>query len=165
MANGMMQLLLGVKKDSDGMRMLRCILHRYGVYGNYRIDWCYDKPPPSRALDRVDLIMAARERLEAIWLSQPGVIIGFGWMSCELLTGRGKTRLKDTVGTKWTYASDNIARTAWISYDPDSLLFDPALAVDIAAVIVAAGREAGLPMLIHKNESLDQMNRIWKRYL
>jgi hypothetical protein len=102
--------------------------------------------------------------MESIWLKQPGVIIGLGWMACELLTGKGKTKLKNQTGTKWVYVG-NIARTAWVTYDPDGMLYDPAITVDIAAVIVAAGREAGLPMEVSKNDYLNQMQHIWRRYL
>jgi hypothetical protein len=163
MAYGMMHLLLGVRKESDGVRMLRLILARYGIYEGYRMDFCYQETPPSKAKDRVDLLMAARTRLEGVWLQQPGTIVGLGWMPCELLTGKGKTKLKDKVGTKWSYV--NNACTAWITYDPDACLFDPALVVEIAAVLVAAGREAGISMRVSKNEALQQMNNIWKRYL
>jgi hypothetical protein len=145
--------------------MLRLLLHRYGVYQNYRVDFCYDETPPSKAKERRAMLDEARARQEGVWLQHPGVIVGMGWMACELLIGVGKTKLKDKTGTKWHVVSDIIERTAWITYDPDSCLYDPALVVDIAAVVVAAGKEADLPMSVEKNEALNQMNSIWKRYL
>jgi hypothetical protein len=162
----MMHLLLGVKKESDVVRMLRLILARYGIYEGYRMSFCYQETPPSTIKERAGLLAEARTRLEAEWLAQPGTLVGLGWMPCELLTGKGKTKLKDKVGTKWSYVGDgNIVRTAWITYDPDACLYDPALVVDIAAVIVAAVKEAGISMHVSKNEALQQMNNIWKRYL
>jgi hypothetical protein len=85
-------------------------------------------------------------------------------MACELLTGHGKTKLKNYVGTKWKYNGD-VVRAAWITYDPDACLFDPALVVDISAVILAAAREAEISVRVQKNEALQQMVHIWKRYM
>lgn len=164
----MIHLLLGVRKqlETDGIRLLKLIMHRYGVSPDlYCLEYCYDGQPPSKLVDRLGLLVEARARLEIDWVELPGIIIGFGWMPCELLTGKRKTKLKRMTGTKWTYVG-NIKRTAWITYDPNSCLYDPALAVDIAAVIVAAGQEEGLSMkLVTDNGYVSQLNSIWKRYL
>lgn len=162
----MMHLLLGVRERSDGVRMLHLILARYGIFEGYRMEYCYDETPPSTVKDRAGLLTEARTRLESVWLQQPGTVLGFGWMACEVLTGRGKTKLKDKVGTKWSYVgNNNILGTAWITYDLSSCLYDPARVVDIAAVIVVAAREAGISVRVQKNEALQQMVSIWKRYL
>lgn len=160
----MMHLLLGVRRDSDGLRLLRLALSRYGRYGDYRMEFCYDAEPPSRIKERAGMLAEARTRLEAVWLEQPGVIIGLGWMACELLTGRGKTKLKEMTGTRWTYVGD-VARSVWVTYDPTACLYDPALMVDIAAVLVAAGKEIGFSMSVVKNDAVSSMNKIWQRYL
>jgi hypothetical protein len=78
--------------------------------------------------------------------------------------GKGKTKLKHFVGTKWTYVGD-IARSVWISYDPGSCLYDPAVVVDISAVIVEAAKEAQISIKVNAGESLTYMDNIWKRYL
>jgi hypothetical protein len=161
----MMYLLLGVRKQTDGVRMLKLILSRYGINEGYCMVFCYEETPPSRIKERAGLLTEARTRLEGVWLKQPGTVVGFGWEACELLTGKGKTKLKDKVGTKWSYINGNILRTAWISYSCDACLFDPALVVDISAVILVAAREAGIPVHIQKNEALQQMVTIWKRYI
>jgi hypothetical protein len=161
-------LLLGVSKmaEMDGVRLLKHILRRYGVSPNlYRIGYCYHETPPSRINERKEYREAARVRLEETWLNTPAVIIGMGWMACEMLTGRSKTKLKNMTGTRWQYVG-NIARIAWVTYDPAACLYDPGLTVDIAAVIVAAGKEAGLPMhLTNELETTSLMNKIWQRYL
>jgi hypothetical protein len=160
----MMHLLLGVKKnfESDGVRLLKHVLHRYGVFADdYKIDYCYWMEPPTIAKARKNALTIARSRLEEVWLKEPGPIIGFGWMPQEILLGCGKTKLKNHVGTCWTYQG-NITRTVWITYDPAAALFDPNVVVDISAVVVAAGkRDGGLAMQVNKEEvSFD-----WSKYL
>jgi len=111
------------------------------------------------------MIEEARRSVEAAWHDRPGVIVGLGWMACEVLTGRGKTRLKDTAGTKWRYITDRMDQAVWITYDPAACLFDPGVIVDISAVAVAAAREIGLECHVMEDDSLTKMERIWRRYL
>lgn len=175
--------LLGQRKnyETDGERMLKLILARYGLWDEiYDIEYCYTPQQhfvaggeshieydsvPSKKVDRAPHVAEARKWVEACWHDRPGLFIGLGWMACEVLTGRGKTKLKDTAGTKWRYAGEGMDQAVWITYDPAACLFDPGVAVDISAVICAAGREVGLPMGVAVSDTLTSMNRIWRRYL
>jgi hypothetical protein len=149
-----LHLLLGVKKpfETDGGRLLAHVLHRYGVFADtYRVDYCYWEEPPSKAKERVSALVLIRERLEKVWINEPGPIVGSGWMAQEVLLGCGKTKLKEHVGTRWKYVG-NIERSVWICYDTAGALFDPNIVVDIAAVVCAAGKEGGLEMKVNKDE-------------
>ena len=161
--------LLGQRKsfDTDGERMLKLILARYDIWNEfYSIEYCYNETPPSKAAERQHIRDEARRWCEACWHDMPGVFVGLGWMACEVLTGRGKTKLKDTAGTKWKYAGSGMDQAVWITYDPAAMLFDPGVAVDISAVVCAAGREIGLKMdVTEEHDSLSSMHRIWRRYL
>jgi hypothetical protein len=149
-----MRLMLGVKQkyETDGVRLLVHVLHRYSLFADkYVLEYCYNTQPPTKAKERIGLIADRRWIFEADALEEPGPVIGFGPLACELLTGRGKTKLKDTVGTRWNYVG-NINRSVWISYDPTGALYNPNLVVDIAAVIRAAGLEAGFNMKVNAAE-------------
>jgi hypothetical protein len=162
----MLHIVLGVATDgeTDGVRMLRHILRRYSIFTDYRFEYCYTEKPPSKVADRKELIEQAKRNLESYWIEQSGVIVGLGWMPCEVLLGKGKTKLKNFVGTKWTYVGDS-ARHVWISYDPAGILYDPGLVVDISAVIVVAAKEAGFPTKVNTDDTLAYMDKIWRRYL
>jgi len=162
--------------------MLKLILARYDIWDEfYSIEYCYNTPThyvaggdthiehdsiPSKKAERAPLVEEARRWCEACWHDMPGIFVGLGWMACEVLTGRGKTKLKDTAGTKWKYAGSGMDQAVWITYDPAAMLFDPGVAVDISAVVCAAGREIGLKMdVTEEHNSLSSMHRIWRRYL
>jgi hypothetical protein len=152
-----MRLIMGVKKkyETDGVRLLVHVLHRYSLFADkYTLEYCYDTEPPTRAKERAELVKRRRTTLERDVLEEEeslGPIVGCGWMACELLTGKGKTRLKDMVGTRWTYVG-NITRSVWLCNDPSGALYNPNLVVDIAAVVRAAGVEAGFLMNVNKAE-------------
>ena len=157
-----MHLLLGVQQtyETDGVALLKHILRRYSVDDDeFSIEYVYSKPPAPTIIGRAPEITIARRRLERAWVDG-GPVIGCGWMACELLTGKGKTKLKDVVGTKWKYAPDH-SRFVWICNDPAGALFNPNLVVDIAAVIRAAGVEAGMEMKVNQNEPAFD----WSRWL
>lgn len=150
-----LHLVLGRKRayETDGEYLLKHILCRYSV-DLHLVHWHYSyyQEPATRAIKRKTELAETRKRLETEFLREPGVIIGFGWMACEVLVARGKTRLKNTVGTKWNCTSDSIViRSAWISYDPAAALFDPNLAVDISSVILAACKEGGIETKLNRN--------------
>lgn len=150
----MLHLLLGLKRqyETDAELLLKHVLRSYSIYGNqYRIQYAHFEQPPSTQKLRRHILAAARSRLEETWLAQPGPIIGFGYLACELLTARGKTRLKRTQGTRWTYVGA-IQRETWITYDPAGALFDPNLVVDIAAVIMAACTYNEIPTQVDPTE-------------
>lgn len=149
-----MHLVLGVKSkyDTDAVRLLKHVLHRYSLFADkYIIEYVYETMPPTQAKQRKLMAAEARERLEAGWLEEPGPVIGLGWIPCEILTGRGKTKLKDRVGTRWIYVG-SIDRPVWVCNDPAACLYNPNLVVDIAAVIRAAGKEAGFEMKVNVGE-------------
>jgi len=157
----MLYLLLGQKQsyETDGEKFLRYLLGRYSLHRHlYRLGYCYDSTPRSTAKERRSDLEASRKHHERYWVD-PWTIIGFGWMAAELLTGRGKTKLKTLVGTKWTYVG-NIVRECWISYDPAAALFDPNIAVDISAVILAAAKLDGLTARIDPAIKFD-----WQPYI
>jgi hypothetical protein len=161
-------LLLGVRKpyETDGERLLTHILRRYSIHSlhSYCDEYCYMSEPPSRREERLPLVEVARERLQTVWAKEPGPIIGFGWMACEILTGKGKTKLKDMVCTDWPSRlkmENGDQRNAWIIYDPAAALFDPNLAVDISAVLVAAVEKAGGKTEVNKLERAFN----WEKYM
>jgi hypothetical protein len=160
-------LVLGLRQSytTDGERLLGLILERYGVWHEvYQVLYCYEEDPPSKIKERAGIRETARRYIESQWRRRPGIIIGLGWMACEVLTGKGKTKLKDTAGTKWKYAGE-LDQAVWVTYDPAAALFDPAVVVDIAAVIVEVGREIGLTMEVEEDETLSKMHAIWRKYL
>jgi hypothetical protein len=155
-ATSVLHLLLGVRPnyETDGMVLLKHILRRYSLTGDqWRIHYCCSSPPPPTKKERQATLSAAKESIKKERLSKPGPIIGFGWLPCETLTGRGKTLLKYTVGTRWG--------DVWITYDPAGALFDPNLCVDISAVLLAACRGAGVSTHISTTEP--QFD--WSKYL
>ena len=150
----MLYLLLGIKRpfETDAELLLKHVLRSYSIYANlYHIQYAYFEQPSSTQKLRKAPLAAARTRLEEVWSREPGPIIGFGWMPCELLTNRGKTRLKTTAGTRWTYVG-GIEREAWVTYDPAGALFSPNLIVDIAAVITAACEYHQIPIAVNQSE-------------
>jgi hypothetical protein len=146
-----MFFLLGVEPNYDpaGEQLLRMILNRYGLGDVWTIAYCYEEAPPTRQKARKPLLEARREALMSEWGNDSQQIIGCGWMACEMLTGHGKTKLGGLVGTKWLVWNSEV-RHAWVTYDPAAALFDPNLAVDISAVIIAAAKEEGLKPLVNK---------------
>jgi hypothetical protein len=159
--------ILGLNKgyETDGERMLRCLVSRYSLDSSmYDVVYCYDSQPPSKLVDRQPMRDEARKWIEAMWTEVPGVLVGLGWMPCEVLTGRGKTKLKHMAGTKWKYVGE-IDQAVWITYDPAACLYDPGLVVDISAVVVAAMKEIEASVFMNTSNNLYQMNKMWKRYL
>lgn len=161
----MIHLILGVNPhyESDGLLLLKHILRRYSIFADqWNICYCYDRSPADHKKERKQELKEARIQLEAKWSRHVGPIIGFGWMPCEVLTNRGKTLLKNTVGTRWKYFgdSDESTTTAWVTNDPAAALFDPNIVVDIASVIKAACAEWDISTPINKSEpSFD-----WSKY-
>jgi hypothetical protein len=162
----MLVFLLGEKQryKTQGEELLENICDRYCLRSDvdYTTYYAYWAPVPSRVDDRPR--DNRRKELMDYWLgtfSNP-VIIGFGWVSCDLLFRVGKSKMNSRIGCKWIVEGyDNPERRAWLTYDPNAALFDPNLVCDIAGTIVTAAKEDGHTIRI--NKSVKPYN--WEKFL
>jgi hypothetical protein len=137
--------LLGERQKyrTEAEVLLKNICDRYYLLSgtDYQVFHCYDSPPSPRAQERPR--DARRIELLGVW-ERPDyrpVIVGFGWMACDILFRVGKSHMKRYVGCKWPIVDSTLK--AWLTYDPAAALYDPNLVVDIAGAVVTAAKEDG----------------------
>lgn len=164
-------LLLGQKRyGDDAERLLWHICRSYSLTrDNFVIGdkvapfhYCYYAPPASKRDNRdSDRRARLKEIIELYERFGPFKIVGFGWMTADLLLNVGKSKTKSLVGAKWKLVHPGMITETWITYDPAAALFDPNMVVDIAQVIVLAAEDAGIQTEINPNlEPFD-----WSKYL
>jgi hypothetical protein len=151
---------------TDSEKLLYHCLDRYSLTAqDYQVEHCYLEKPPSKIIDRHALKEARRHQLiDTLSNSERSfVLIAMGKFSCEMLFAKAKASHR--YGTCWKVDKDfesvqNIIKgRAWVTYDPTAALYNPNLAVDIAAVIHAAATDANLKP--KTNRQIKQFNG-WK---
>jgi len=149
----MLVFLLGErhKYKTQGEELLENICSRYYLRDtiDYTAYYAYWHPVPTRIDERPR--DTRRQELMAYWLetfSNP-IIVGFGWISGDLLFHVAKSRMNFHIGCKWIIEGQSEKR-AWLTYDPNHALYDPGIVCDIAGTIVTAAKEDGHTIKIDK---------------
>jgi hypothetical protein len=152
----MLIFLLGEKQKykTQGEELLENICDRYNLSYDvdYNVFYCYVAPVPKRTDDRPRDYRL--KELMDYWLSNLSnpIIVGFGWLSCDLLFHVGKTKMKSRIGCKWIIEGyEQPEKRAWLTYDPAAALFDPGLVCDISGVIITAAKEDGHRIEVNKS--------------
>jgi hypothetical protein len=126
------------------LELLTFLLRRHSIN---REDWvhtyCFSgtkESLPGRKKDRLQEILPdLRKAEEFIRLNQPCVVVGFGSLPCEFLTGAGVLSTK--AGTWWD--TKKFGRV-WITHSPEAALYKPDLVVQISRTIRRAAEQAGI---------------------
>ena len=112
--------------------------------------YCYYTKPESKEEFRDQARAHRMEQIREMFYIEPFVIIGFGWMACDMLFRKGRSQTRTRTGAKWLL-SPGAETEAWLTYDPAAALFDPNLVVDISWVIVNAAKDAGIEIVPNPN--------------
>lgn len=138
----------------DAGQFLKWMINRLSIPRERWVHtYCYEgaaKQVPTKVWERKKFLEPHIEALVDFMIrNRPCSVVGMGRLSAECLT-KG-SMLKKRAGTFWgvkpKFRQADVDH-AWITYTPDSALYDPGLFVDITRILGKAAREADIEIKI-----------------